>query len=111
MQGHDQYTNVRSVQFSPDGRRIVSGSDDTSIRVWGATVGVEVLPTIRGHSDRVNSTAFSPDGKTIVSGSSDRAIRIWDAMTGDKLTVNDELHGVPRVAFSQWNHGYRLFTV
>ena len=59
---------VLSVAFSPDGKRIVSGSDDGTIKVWDAATGQETL-TLKGHSSAVNSVAFSPDGKRIVTGS------------------------------------------
>jgi WD40 repeat protein len=44
-------TRIWSVAFSPDGSKIVSGSDDKTIRVWDASTGVEVLPPLRGHDD------------------------------------------------------------
>ena len=75
LKGHTSYVN--SVSFSPDGKRIVSGSDDNTIRIWDATTGKE-LEILEGHTDWVNSVSFSPDGKRIVSGSDDKTIRIWD---------------------------------
>ncbi|KIM90352.1 hypothetical protein PILCRDRAFT_59878 [Piloderma croceum F 1598] len=88
MRGHD--ATVRSVNFSPDGRRIVSGSHDKSIRLWDTMTGAEVLPTICGHLNNVTSVAFSPDGKIIVSGSMDQTIRVWDTRTGAPVLV---IHG------------------
>ena len=60
-----------SVAFSPDGKKIVSGSYDKTIRVWDAETGKEIIPPLEEHSGTVSSIAFSPDGKKIVSGSSD----------------------------------------
>ena len=54
--------------FSPDGKRIVSGSRDKTVKVWDAATGQETL-TLKGHTGSVSSVAFSPDGKRIVSGS------------------------------------------
>ena len=48
--------------FSPDGKQIVSGSYDNSVRVWDAVTGT-VTSTLQGHSSGVMSVAFSPDGK------------------------------------------------
>ena len=64
--------------FSPDGKRIVSGSDDNTVKVWDADKGTETL-TLKGHTDQVTSVAFSPDGKRIVSGSWDKTVKIWEA--------------------------------
>jgi WD40 repeat protein len=66
------------VSFSPDGRRIVSGSDDDTLKVWDAETGQEML-TLEGHSDWVRSVSFSPDGRRIVSGSDDNTLKVWDA--------------------------------
>ena len=75
MEGHTNI--VYSVSFSPDGKRIVSGSSDRTIRIWDATTGKE-LEILEGHTGGVSSVSFSPDGKLIVSNSYDRTIRIWD---------------------------------
>jgi hypothetical protein len=65
------------VAFSPDGKTIVSGSADKTIRLWD-TKGNPIGQSFKGHQDWVHSVAFSPDGKTIVSGSTDTTIRLWD---------------------------------
>ena len=70
LQGHTNY--VRSVAFSPDGNRIVSGSNDQSVCVWDAKRG-EQLRKQQGHADFAYSVAFSPDGNRIVSGSGDQS--------------------------------------
>jgi len=67
---------------TPDGSKIVSGSDDWTIQVWDATTGIEIFPPLRGHDSYVRSAAFSLDGSKIISGSHDKTIRIWDASTG-----------------------------
>ncbi|KIM30107.1 hypothetical protein M408DRAFT_66858, partial [Serendipita vermifera MAFF 305830] len=94
--------SVWSVTFSPDGRRIVSGSKDHTIRVWDAETGETVLGPLQGHTSSVYSVSFSPDGKRIVSGSGDHTIRVWDAETGG--TVLGPLQGhrsqVTSVSFS-----------
>ena len=51
----------------------MSGSGDTTLKVWDAQTGQETL-TLKGHSSDVNSVSFSPDGKRIVSGSVDKTM-------------------------------------
>jgi WD40 repeat protein/energy-coupling factor transporter ATP-binding protein EcfA2 len=73
--GHER--EVNSVAFSPDGKLIVSGSGDNTVRLWDIE-GNAVGQPFQGHEDYVKSVAFSPDGKLIVSGSYDKTVRLWD---------------------------------
>ena len=84
LRGHEE--QVIAAAFSPDGARIVSGSDDGTVRVWDAASGTELL-VLRGHEGAVNAAAFSPDGARIVSGSWDNTVRVWDAASGAELLV------------------------
>ncbi|QRV96780.1 hypothetical protein RhiJN_24798 [Ceratobasidium sp. AG-Ba] len=74
--------SIHAVSFSPDGRRVISGSSDRTVRVWDAATGALVGDPLAGHSSLVRSVAFSPDGHRIVSGSSDKTVRVWNASTG-----------------------------
>ena len=71
---------VQSVAFSPDGKRIVSGSQDNTLRLWDGVTGKPVGEALKGHSGWVQSVAFSPDGKRIVSGSDDDTLRLWNVL-------------------------------
>jgi len=98
LKGHTG--EVRSVSFSPDGKRIASGSFDKTIRLWNASTGEE-LHTLKGHTHWVFSVSFSPDGTRIASGSNDRTIRLWDASTGEELhTLKGHTNGGSSVIFS-----------
>jgi WD40 repeat protein len=83
LEGHTDI--VTSVAFSPDGKRIASGSHDRTILVWDAETGEALLKPLKGHANIITSVAFSLDGKRIVSGSHDQTIRIWDTLTGDAV--------------------------
>ena len=72
---------VEAVAFSPDGKRILSGSLDRSLKLWSIETGT-VLRTFVGHRGAVTSAAFSADGTRILSGSVDKTIKLWDAKTG-----------------------------
>ncbi|KIO05431.1 hypothetical protein M404DRAFT_141463, partial [Pisolithus tinctorius Marx 270] len=91
LQGHN--AEVRSVAFSPDGRKIVSGSRDKTVRVWDAERGVQIGSPLEGHTGKVTSVAFSPDGKRIVSGSEDNTVRVWDAERVVQIGCPLEGHG------------------
>ncbi|KIK23348.1 hypothetical protein PISMIDRAFT_65472, partial [Pisolithus microcarpus 441] len=90
LEGHTD--GVWSVAFSSDGKRIVSGSWDKTVRVWDAERGVQIGSHLEGHTDKVNSVAFSPDGKRIVSGSDDKTVRVWDAERGVQIGSHLEGH-------------------
>ncbi|TDL24405.1 WD40 repeat-like protein [Rickenella mellea] len=99
LEGHAD--GVYSVAYSPDGKRVVSGSWDRTIRVWDVRTMCIALEPIEGHYSSVNSVAFSPDGKWIVSGSWDKTVRIWDSEMGTlAVTLNGHTGWVMSVACS-----------
>ncbi|KAG8807414.1 POC1 centriolar protein A [Serendipita sp. 400] len=75
-------SNVYSVAYSLDGRYVVSGSSDKTIRIWDTETGAPVGEPLQGHTGLVQSVAYSLDGRYVVSGSGDKTIRIWDTETG-----------------------------
>ncbi|MCA2659044.1 MAG: WD40 repeat domain-containing protein [Microcystis sp. M049S2] len=79
LKGHDDL--VTSVNFSPDGKTLVSGSWDKTIKLWNVETGQEIR-TLKGHDSAVRSVNFSPDGKTLVSGSDDNTIKLWNGNNG-----------------------------
>jgi WD40 repeat protein len=77
-------SNVSSIAFSPDGRMILTGSYDCSLRLWELETGRELRRLI-GHEKGVDEAAFLGGGKTCVSMSTlsgDKTIRFWDLDSG-----------------------------
>ncbi|MHC5722455.1 MAG: WD40 repeat domain-containing protein, partial [Nostoc sp.] len=71
-----------SASFSPDGKRIVTASQDGTARVWD--ISGKQLAELQGHTGSVISASFSPDGKRIVTASIDKTARVWD-ISGKQL--------------------------
>jgi WD40 repeat protein len=80
MQGHTD--QVWCATFSLDGKKIVSCSEDRTIRVWDAQTGNPVLGPLKMYNYGVPCVAFSPNGRRIASGSSNRTILVWHAVAG-----------------------------
>jgi len=80
----DTNNPVNSIAFSPDGRTMVSGNDDGSVRLWRVSDGV-LLMNMKGHTDRVTSVAFSPDGQAVASGCADFTVRLWRLSDGKPI--------------------------
>ena len=87
---------IYCVAWTPDGKQVLSGSLDHTLKLWDATAGTLVREFKgykekefdKGHSDGVFAAAFTSDGKFLASGSSDRTIKIWNVADG---TVAREL--------------------
>jgi WD40 repeat protein len=87
LRGHGDV--VRAIDWSPNGDRIVTGSQDGTARIWDAIKGTTLI-ALQGHSDWIRGVAWSPDGRRIATVSNDRTTRIWDADQGIAVAV---LHG------------------
>ena len=87
--------NVHSVAISPDGQTLVSGSSDSTIKVWNLQTGREI-DTLTNHSNKVHSVAIGPDGETLVSGSWDMTLKVWNLKKGREIAPLRTLRGMGR---------------
>ena len=86
--GHTTY--VDAVALSPDGKYLVTGSQDKTAKLWQVSTGREIK-TFSGHSNWVTSIAFTPNGKYVVTGSRDNTAKLWDVTTGKEIRTFADL--------------------
>ena len=103
LSGHTD--QVRCVTFSPDGRSLVSGSDDKTVKLWDVQTG-GVVKTFYGHNDCVYSVSISGDYTMIASGCRDCTICLWDIKTGGCLYTIKQQDIVQCVTFSPMDPQY-----
>ncbi|HZT99341.1 MAG TPA: serine/threonine-protein kinase [Ktedonobacteraceae bacterium] len=82
--GHSNFV-WGGVAWSPNGKRIASGSSDQTVQVWDAADGGNVF-TYRGHANIVLAVAWSPDGKRIASANG-LTVQVWDAADGGNVII------------------------
>lgn len=85
---HDN--SVFALQYSPDGRFLLSGSRDAQLKIWEVNKGYTLHEAIVAHMYAINALAFSPNGQYFVTGSMDKAIKVWDATSFKLLKVIDK---------------------
>ncbi len=83
---HNHTLDVYAAAWSPDGKRVVSGSADRTVQVWDATTGGNAL-IYRGHTDEINTVSWWSEVRLIASGSKDNTVRVWDAGNGNTETI------------------------
>lgn len=81
IRGHAD--SIYCAVFSVDGKQIVSGSKDRTIRIWDAQTGNPDLTLLEMHTVGVSSVAFSPNRRQIASSSKDATILVWHVLTGE----------------------------
>jgi WD40 repeat protein/tRNA A-37 threonylcarbamoyl transferase component Bud32 len=101
-------SSVKHAAFSPDGRELITASDDDVARVWDWSAG-NLLAALR-HRGSVLFAAFSPDGRRVVTDCANGTVRAWDAKTGEPLTPPLPYEGACRRAvFSEDGQSLTVF--
>lgn len=97
IKGHKDL--VMGLAFDPWGRKLVSASRDSTVKLWEVESG-RLIHTFQGHAERVSAAVFHPTGETIASASDDKTVKLWDVQNGRLLcTLNDHEGSVYSVAF------------
>ncbi|XP_071286079.1 ribosomal RNA-processing protein 8 isoform X2 [Agelaius tricolor] len=99
LKGHDDHV-ITCLQFC--GNRIVSGSDDNTLKVWSAVTG-ECVQTLVGHTGGVWSSQMRDS--IVISGSTDRTLKVWNADSGECVHT---LYGHTSTVRCMHLHGNRV---
>jgi WD40 repeat protein len=113
---------IYCLTWTPDGKQVLTGSLDHSMKLWDPVSGNLVKEFKgykekdfeKGHRDGIFCTAFSPDGKLLASGSSDRTVKLWNVADGSVVRefVNPKLKAppppTPAPSHPGWVYGVRF---
>lgn len=116
--GHTNW--VRSIAVSPDGKYILSASQDNTLKLWDINTAKEIK-NFSGYTNWIYSVTFSHDGKYALSGGSDKTLKLWDINSGTEIkTFSGHKDVVHSVAFSpddkyalsgSWDNSIKLWDV
>ena len=88
LRGHE--SEVMAIAFSPDGRLLATGDDNSQIRIWDLTTGRTVRTLQPDDEIRFCALAFSPDGQNLAVGGDHSDNTLWDLKTGKNLRTFGE---------------------
>ena len=90
---------VHALRFSPDSKRLISGSGDRTAMIWDIATG-KALFRLAGHTDQVKTVNFSSDGTRAITGADDETLRLWNVADG-KLIAEMKEHNAIRMRESK----------
>jgi WD40 repeat protein len=100
---------IEALTITADGNRIISGSHDTTIKIWNLAIGKEDF-TLNGHTYRITALAVTPDSKRVISGSYDTTIKVWDLETGkEEFTLTNHKNSINTIKVTP--NGKRFISV
>jgi WD40 repeat protein len=89
-----QNVGINYVEWSPDGSKFASASDDSTVRIWDVQTWAPIHTLQHESPTMVIGLAWSPDGSRLLTtagnderGAKDHTARIWDVATGEELLV------------------------
>ncbi|WP_197995430.1 beta-propeller domain-containing protein [Gimesia algae] len=75
---------INYVAFSPSGDKLMTGSDGNTLSLWELP-SLQVVQTLKGHSDHITSAAMTSNGKQVISSSKDNTLRLWSLQDGELI--------------------------
>lgn len=85
--------NINEIEFTPDGRSVMTASTDKTVCFWDVNTGGRPLPPLM-HDGAVNKALFSPDGRWLATGCSNGSLYVWEVATGKlRVRVAESLKG------------------
>lgn len=77
---------INALVTTPDGKRVISASDDGTLKIWNIVEG-KLLLSLRGHAQPINSVIVTADCKHFVSASTDGTIKVWNLSNGAEVRM------------------------
>jgi eukaryotic-like serine/threonine-protein kinase len=99
LRGHVQ--DIEHVVVTPDGNYVITGSDDSTARVWKLADGTSI--ELRGHHGPIETMTLSSDGKHLATAGTDGDVRLWEIASGAGRRLQGHRNTVRGVAFSPDN--------